>query len=392
MHLPFASNFASFAVKDARGAFATNDYQGAFQAVPPSPGSPESSVRRRATAIHDKDVSLFAVNGPHRPRRAATTTGLLSSRSLSPTLFTQTLSQHSTLDRGASSMGSSSIEPRSPSPQPMSWGTSAFCGSIGHTPDVMRISAARPAIVGGGTPVPCVVTRHPCDDPPGPGKYDAAPLLPATFANSQRFDRSVANDVRFDREARIVRPRGIPHVSSAARFVDTTPVTNHAKVADGTPGPGSYPLSEWSDFGPRSRTVHDPPRPQTTIGTGRTIVHRDREQQSVRGSTSSFGSTARTDIRMDYLDAHDGRRGREGRVLGMPDRGRNLTGASYHGFSRDDRVYLRHKSPPGKKRFTKEAGEFSMSEVRKYVGRTRPNGRPLYVGRPDLSQSFGGAW
>ena len=82
MHLPYSSVFASFAVQDARGGLATRDYDGAIQVQsPPRSADAAQQLKRRATAVHSVDSSIHTVNGSHRPRRAATTTSLLASRS-----------------------------------------------------------------------------------------------------------------------------------------------------------------------------------------------------------------------------------------------------------------------------------------------------------------------
>lgn len=295
MHLPYSSVFPSCAVSvhDSRGARGIRDYQGTFAMTAP-PRSADSTIKRRATAIHDVDHSISSANGAHRPFKDATTTRLLASNSSSRVV-------HQSNDR------------------PASWGSNAFTGSTSQMDDVMRTTQVKPSIVLGGTPMPCLVTRHPCDDVPGPGKYDPQIALSHSFANTAQFGRPARGCPRVDRKARISSNGGTPPVSSQPRLVDTTSHMNHAKASDATPGPGAYPGSEWSDFAPRVRTIRCFGRlaAQASIG-----LH--QEHLSVRPSTSSFGSDSRSDIRMEWVGGPQ----RNPRVLGLPERSRTLSSSS----------------------------------------------------------------
>ena len=162
-------------------------------------------------------------------------------------------------------------------------------------------------------------------------------------------------------------------------------------MVDDTPGPGAYPLSEWSDFAPRPREVcvgnptgrffqapgyispaslekRQPPSRESRNGfftspsreslgahgrQGHAIIGNPQrsEQSSTRPSTSSFGTGPRSDIRQTHVD-----RGRGLMVHCYAEGTRTPTGASYQPLNVTDRVYLRTYRPqPGMRRFTKEA-------------------------------------
>jgi hypothetical protein len=275
MHLPFASTLASYAVTaaDARGGFATRDYDGQFASVPRQTSrgaslvSTDRATVRRAGAIHDSDRSL-PINGPHRPLRAATASGMLFQRS------------HS--DGGL---------------KHSSWDTSAFSGSVGHLHDGVRMSPIRPILAGryqpsrGHEDVRCFVTRHPCDVTPGPGKYDADSRHTGTLTQTRQQAQLLRQSMRIASEARLKRTDAFSPARKASHATRLQPA--HASAVDPFPGPGSYPLSEWSDFRPRARMITDA-RVCVPSMVRPLTIYRTKEDTSVRGSTSSFRSSMRS--------------------------------------------------------------------------------------------------
>jgi len=337
-HLPFSSSAASFAVRDERGAYATHDSDGRI-VTPAALFQPSDSlVKRRATAVHDFDNSLTA-NGEHRPiGRSNSTVSLLYQR-------------------------------------PSTHDSSAFCGTMGHLHNSVRVNhthSARPmlaSVIQGESFV--IYADSPTYATPSAVDYEPASHLASTrrAPNSRwrtAFDEPGHRRPKFSGDARApdqwhdARSGGMPHVSNQPRLVDTTPVGNHARVADATPGPGAYPASEFSDFAPRQRLVR-----VGSIGgllATRKTTRLDgfgREHPSVRGCTSSFGSGPRSDIRESFVD------GRRVMIQGLAERTRTPGGAMYSSLTQDSRVYMTHKGQSGSQRFTKEALGITMHDASK---------------------------
>ena len=292
MHLPFSSILPSFAATDARAAYSVRAYEGSI--LEPQPvirtNSESTPFKRRATAIHDVDHSL-PTNGPHRPRHASSATRLLKTSS--------GLEDAAPPDAW--------VSPALQSRDASRWGTNAFTGSKGHLHDGLRFNLVRPALAEFGSTGSLhgshaearaggYVTQHPMARlSPGPGSYNQSELLTHTFAQCKRFDRTVPNDVHHQRSATIVRPGATPHQATYTRCVDITN-PGQANIHDATPGPGAYPLSEWSPFDPRPRTVPGVPFPasrSSSVGFG-------KEHFSVRGATSSFSTGARSDVSVNH--------------------------------------------------------------------------------------------
>ena len=360
-HLPFTCLLPSFAVTDERGANALHDADGLI--IPQTPYNvAESLVKRRATAIHNVDHSL-PLHGSHRPQRV----------------------------------------PKRPT---MS-ASAAFCGTIGQKPDGFRVSAinrsSRPnlAQVCHGESF-SFFADMPSFETPSPAHYEPATTVNSTRRAPNASWRGGCDDIVRPKMMGHVkaaerwhdsRSRAMPHVSSAPRLVDTTPVVNHANIADGTPGPGSYPLSEFSDFAPRPRTVRSgSPAGMYSMSRATSVDGFGKEHASVRGCTSSFGTSGRSDICETWHD--------RGMVRGMPEGTRTPGGATHAATSLQDRVYMTYKGsllPPtldrgtqrsllsaaGGQRFTKQARSISMSELRNYSGapHTASAGSLQYRGR-----------
>lgn len=275
MHLPFSSILPSYAVSDARGAFGLRDYDGTIAvaiAEPRMRGSPaptskrchDLETKRRVASVHDFDRSLTINTGPHRPRHAGTATRLLGTPSGTETALP--------LD-GWASRGVRT-------PQPSRWGTNAFTGSVGHLHDGLRTNFPRATLIEHGCTASLHgshreagyhhTTRHPMSPnglvTPGPGAYDLEQHMPKMFSQLKNFDRSIANDVYHQRKATIIRPGNTPNATTAVRLVDTTS-PGQANIHDATPGPGSYPQSEFSQFAPRPRSVSYVTSPSARLST-----------------------------------------------------------------------------------------------------------------------------
>jgi|EP00900_Chrysochromulina_parva_P027536 hypothetical protein len=389
-HLPFSSNFASYTVTDERGACATHDADGRIVMQPASPfetraafASHDTLVKTRATAIHDLDHSL-PYNGTNRPiRRNTTFQGVLEGPAR------------------ASSQGKQGAQGNLHLPRrPATHDASAFCGTIGHLHDSVRVGYTRSArpklatVLSGEALV--IYSDGPTYATPAPGDYEpfahlsstrqapqprwrpkadyptAAPKVhPGSLCTSLEPRRpKFIGDARAPDQWHDSRSGSLAHTSNQPRLVDTTPLWNHAGVADATPGPGAYEISI-SDFAPRPRSMHgSQPGALYAASLATRLDGYGREHASVRGSTSCFGSSARSNIRMTLVNLR-------GEKL---DYTRTPGGAMYSPLPNDTRVYMVHKGSResrdqllGQPRFTKEAAlkgsQFiSMSQVGSYSG------------------------
>ena len=328
-HLPFSSNMASYTVTDDRGAYATHDSDGRI-CMPASRewNAPVSRsptlVKRRATAVHGVDHTI-PFNDSHRP-------------ALTRSPSAQTILR----------------KPGTPA-RPATWDASAFCGTTGHLPNSVRVShmrSARPALASvlSGEAF-LVFTDGPTYATPAAVDYDPQCHLASTRRAPHPRWRPMADTPgqrtpKFNGDARAPdqwhdgRSGALVHTSKQLRLVDTTPIGD-ATIADATPGPGSYPGAEYSDFAPRPRSVRSGSpsglyqKAQSTFLDGF-----GREHASVRAATSCFGSGARSDIRETLVDVRG--RGR-GWIQTMADYTRTPGGATYSALPNDTRVYLTYK-------------------------------------------------
>lgn len=162
--------------------------------------------------------------------------------------------------------------------------SNAFTGTSGHHSfGGERSAPARPPLAD----VQHLVTRHPCDATPGPGKYDADPVKP-TFTS---YEREAATVGRIRRSAVTGGLAWLGQTSIQPRMAPAVP---HFA----SPGPGAY-ASERSDFdtlwrpvGVRGGKAADPRGSAPAFSTSRAGLA--REDHSVRGATVCFGTASRS--------------------------------------------------------------------------------------------------
>ena len=212
-HLPFASAYPSFAVSDSRGAFSARTVDdGALKRMGAISGS---SFSRSQRFEHSQAP-------PSKPTTA------------SPLVFRQAATVTNVGGDPAAMIRSSHPN----------YNSAAFTGAIGHFSfggeRVGDGKANRPTMVDPWT----VRTRHPCDEPPGPGKYDAEIFAVEPRTDFASYQRENEKEGKLRRRA----TARLGQTSVRSRLEPTYP-------KDTTPGPGAYPLSEFSDFVPRVRPV-----------------------------------------------------------------------------------------------------------------------------------------